>query len=254
MLLNWDNLSIIGPALIAGLLVLATHAPLGRMVLKRGIIFIDLAIAQIAGLGLIVTHQFIHEPPWWLGQVIALASAISGALLLNWTEKYWARIQEALIGIVFVLAATGGILVLSSNPEGGEHLQEILTGQILWVDSQQLIFTAIIYAMVLLLWYRLPRMRQGSGFYLLFAVSITLSVQMVGVYLVFSTLIIPAVAVSQMARNQLPIAYAAGACAYVAGLLVSLVTDLPSGPLIVMMMALSGMIFWNLFPHKHAVN
>jgi len=247
MLLDWENLSIIGPALIAGLLVLATHAPLGQMVLKRGIIFIDLAIAQIAGLGVIVTHQFIHEPQWWLSQIIALASAILGSMLLRWTEKYWSQIQEALIGIVFVLAATGGILVLSRNPEGGEHLQDILTGQILWVNSQQLIFTAIVYAVVLLLWYRMPRLRQGSGFYLLFAVCITLSVQMVGVYLVFSSLIIPAVAVSQMKKNQLAIAYATGICAYVAGLLVSLFTDLPSGPLIVMMMALSGVIFWNLF-------
>jgi len=247
MLFDWENLSIIGPALIAGLLVLATHAPLGQMVLKRGIIFIDLAIAQIAGLGVIVTHQFVHQPEWWTSQIIALCSAITGSLLLRWTEKYWPQIQEALIGIVFVLAATGGILVLSSNPEGGEHLQDILTGQILWVNNQQLLLTAIVYAIVLLLWYRLPRLRQGAGFYLLFAVCITLSVQLVGVYLVFSSLIIPAVTVSQMKKNQLAIAYASGICAYLAGLLVSLVTDLPSGPLIVMMMAISGVIFWNVF-------
>ena len=112
--MNYDSLdiSILGPAFVAGLLVLSTHVPLGQQVLSRGIIFIDLAIAQIAGLGVIAADSFGWEPNGLAVQGVALIAALLGAFLLNWTERRFRDIQEALIGVLFVLAATGGILLI----------------------------------------------------------------------------------------------------------------------------------------------
>lgn len=139
------DLSILGPALIAGLLVLATHVPLGREVLARGIIFIDLAVAQVAGLGVLAAHYFGDEPGALAVQAAAVTAALAAAVVLNYTEKRWAEIQEALIGALFILAASGGILLLAGSPRGGEHLRELLVGQILWVTPQALAITALVY-------------------------------------------------------------------------------------------------------------
>src|SRR5439155_6014922 len=99
------DLSILLPALVAGLLVTATHVPLGTQVLARGIVFIDLAIAQIAGCGVLLADHLGFEPEGIAVQIAALAAALSGALLLTWTERRWPEVQEAVIGVVFVLAA-----------------------------------------------------------------------------------------------------------------------------------------------------
>src|SRR5262245_326235 len=112
------DIGILWPALIAGLLVVATHVPLGIQVLNRGIVFIDLAIAQIAGLGVILADWWGFEPQGWAAQIAALTAALSGALLLTWTEKYWPEVQEAVIGVTFVLAASTALILLASNPHG----------------------------------------------------------------------------------------------------------------------------------------
>jgi hypothetical protein len=103
--------SILLPAFVAGLLVTATHVPLGTQVLVRGIVFIDLAIAQIAGCGVLLADQLGFEPQGVAVQVAALIAAIAGALLLTWTERRWPGVQEAVIGVTFVLAATGSVLL-----------------------------------------------------------------------------------------------------------------------------------------------
>ncbi len=234
------ELSIIAPAFLAGLLVLTTHIPLGRQVLSRGIIFLDLAIAQIAGLGVIIAYSLGWEAGGWQVQLIAMAAALAGALLLYATETLWEDNQEAIIGCVFVLAASGGLLVLSSNPHGGEALKDLLAGQILWVTYSQLIPVAIIYAALLALWFGVGRAKQQNPllFYSLFAISVTTSVQLVGVYLVFASLIMPALAVQKVRQHPLLRAYVTGACAYAAGLMLSALWDLPSGATIVCTMAL----------------
>ncbi|MCL5801715.1 MAG: metal ABC transporter permease, partial [Gammaproteobacteria bacterium] len=99
------DLSILGPALLAGLLVLATHVPLGMQVLTRGIVFIDLAIAQIAGLGVMLAHLFGWQPQGWQVQLAALSAALLGAWLLVYTPRPWPEVQDALIGVLFWLAA-----------------------------------------------------------------------------------------------------------------------------------------------------
>lgn len=244
--MNWMavDLSIIGPALVAGFLVIATHVPLGRAVLNRGIIFIDLAIAQIAGLGVIAANVFGWETNGWMIQASAVSAAMLGAILLHWTEKRFPQIQEALIGVVFVLAATLGLLLLTNNPHGGEQLKDLLVGQILWVSYAQLWPVAILYAIVLSVWFLLDVSKSRSlVFYLLFAITVTASVQLVGVYLVFASLIVPALAARFYAEHRrLLVAYIIGIVGFVIGLLGSALWDLPSGALIVWSLAVVGIL------------
>ncbi|MFZ4480044.1 MAG: metal ABC transporter permease, partial [Rhodoferax sp.] len=193
--MNWHALDwgILGPAMIAGLLVLATHVPLGSQVLERGIVFIDLAIAQIAGLGVIAADAMGLPEGGVAVQLAAVTAALLGALLLTWTERRAALQQEALIGVMFILAACAGILLLAGNPHGGEHLKELLVGQILWVNTTQLLWLAgVTAALLLALWLGWVQRLGRFGFYAVFALAVTASVQLVGVYLVFSSLIIPA--------------------------------------------------------------
>ncbi|MCX7166062.1 MAG: metal ABC transporter permease [Rhodocyclales bacterium] len=242
MNLDAFSLSILIPAFLAGLLVLSTHVPLGIQVLSRGIVFIDLAIAQIATLGVIAADRVGFEPQGWVAQVIAVSAALLGAALLTWTEKRWPDIQEALIGVLFALAASGGMILVANNPHGGEHLQELLSGQILWVDSTQLLSVAVLNAAILALWFWLGNRIGRFGFYALFAFAVTASVQLVGVYLVFASLIVPALACrGYLPRRRLIAAYGVGAAGYALGLGLSTVFDLPSGPVVVWVLALVGM-------------
>ncbi|HEY8554903.1 MAG TPA: metal ABC transporter permease [Burkholderiales bacterium] len=241
------DLSIIGTALLAGLLVVATHVPLGREVLARGIIFIDLAVAQVAGLGVLAAHYFVGEPTFASVQLAALAAALLAAVLLHYSERRWPEIQEALIGALFVVAASASVLLLAGNPHASEHLQELLVGQILWVSPDALLAAGAVYALVLALWFGGRARGSAAGFYLLFALSVTVSVQLVGVYLVFATLILPALAARRhTGRSALWRGYAIGAVGYAAGTVLSALYDLPTGPLIVGALALAAAAFAGL--------
>jgi len=236
------ELDILLPAFLAGLLVLATHIPFGMRILQRGVIFADLAVAQIAGLGVIIAELLgLLEQPL-LVQVVAASSALCGAALLAWIERSVPQVKEAAIGLTFVLAASLGILLLSRDVHAGEHLRDLLVGQILWVDGQQLIATAILSAALLAIW-RLFRQRLGEfGFYALFALAITASVQLVGIYLVFASLIVPALATHRLSTQRMRHAFAVGIAGYALGLLLSIWFDLPAGAAIVWAMALCGAV------------
>ena len=243
--MNWSALDagILAPALIAGWLVLATHVPLGMQVLDRGIVFIDLAIAQIAGLG-VIGADVMGLPHGGLAvQAAAVSAALLGAWLLTWTEKRAGQHQEALIGVLFILAACAGIVLLASHPQGGEHLKELLVGQILWVDPAQLWALAGVSVVLWFAFYGRYVQRLGRfGFYASFALAVTASVQVVGVYLVFASLIIPALATRAAAasRRRLGWAYGIGAAGYALGLALSALLDLPSGAVIVWTLAACG--------------
>ncbi|MEK7361017.1 MAG: metal ABC transporter permease [Pseudomonadota bacterium] len=231
-------LSILGPALVAGLLVTAALVPFGFEVLKRGIVFIDLAVAQIAGVGVIFADFLGWEPQGVAVQISALTAALATAFILTWTEKRWPEVQEAIIGVVFVLGASGAILMLASNPHGGEHLKDLLVGQILWVSPARLPLEALIYAVILTIWFGLGARLGRVGFYALFACAVTFSVQLVGLYLVFASLVVPALATYYASRRRHVKAYAVGMFGYALGLVASLWLDLPSGAMIVWAMAL----------------
>jgi zinc/manganese transport system permease protein len=239
--MNWSaiDLGILAPAFIAGLLVLATHVPLGTQVLDRGIVFIDLAIAQIAGLGVICADALGLPEGGVAVQVAAVVAALLGALLLTYTERRAPQQQEALIGVMFILAACAGILVLAGNPHGGEHLKDLLVGQILWVNTTQLTWLGGITLLLLLaIWQGWVARLGRYGFYAVFAIAVTASVQVVGVYLVFSSLIIPALATRLYSGSRrLVVGYALGAVGYALGLALSALLDLPSGAVIVWTLA-----------------
>lgn len=228
------EISILVPALLAGLLVLSTHVPLGQQVLARGIVFIDLAIAQVAGLGVTLAGAAGFDPHGWQMQASAISAALGGAILLTATEKKYPQVQEALIGVLFVLAACIELLVLANNPRGGEHLKDLLVGQILWVEAANLVPIAIGYAVALAFWFGLGKRLGHIGFYALFALVVTQSVQLVGIYLVFASLIVPALASRRFAPgSRLLIGYGVGVLGYLIGLLASALTDLPTGATIV---------------------
>lgn len=235
-LIDW---SILGPAFFAGLLVLSTHVPLGQEVLKRGIIFIDLAIAQIAGLGVLAAGVMGWEDNLWAVQLSAVSAALLASAGLNWTEKRWPQSQEPLIGILFVLAATGSILILAENPHGAQHMKDLLVGQILWSTWHSLIPVTLLYAVLLAVWFKWHEQIGQKGFYIVFAFVVTASVQLVGVYLVFASLIIPALATRRVhGTRRLFAGYMLGAAAYVTGIALSALFDLPTGAVIVWTMAM----------------
>lgn len=250
--MNWGllELDILGPAVAAGLLVLSIHVPLGREVLKRGIIFIDLAIAQVAGLGVLAAGVWGWEGNVWAVQMAAVGAALLAAALLNWTEKRWPQSQEALIGTLFILAATGSILLLAENPHGGEHLKDLLVGQILWSTWDMLVPVALLYAVLLAVWFGARERIGPMGFYVTFAFAVTASVQLVGVYLVFASLIIPALAMRGRGRcSGLIGAYLVGGVSFVLGVLLSALLDLPTGAVTVWAMAAVALIGGSL-PHR----
>ena len=237
--------SILWPAFIAGSIVAASHVPLGMQVLRKGIVFIDLAIAQIAGLGVVAADALALESGTMV-QISALTAAIAGALLLTWTEKKFPEVQEAIIGATFVLAATAALILLANNPHGAEHMKDILVGQILWVNPDSLGLQAAVTAIILAIWYGLGTRIGRVGFYVLFACAVTMSVQLVGLYLVFATLIIPALATREYRRKQLVIAYIVALVGYALGLALSDWLDWPSGPVIVWTIAIVGILAYAL--------
>jgi len=263
--LSAAELSILLPAFAAGVLVAATHVPLGMQVLARGIVFIDLAIAQIAGCGVLIADQLGFEPSGIAVQIAALIAALAGALLLTFTERIWPEVQEAVIGVTFVLGATGSVLLLASNVHGSEHLRDLLVGQILWAQPARLAWAALVYAGILALWFGMRERLGQVGFYVLFAVAVTVSVQLVGLYLVFATLIVPPLATRRMSaagppqgandpaarsaeggsvsRGRLAAAWGLAIAGYAIGLTLSTALDMPSGPVIVWALVVLALAF-----------
>jgi zinc/manganese transport system permease protein len=172
-------------------------------------------------------------------QASAVAAALIAAAFLIWTEKHLAALQEAIIGVVFVAAASAEIILFGFNPHGAENLKDLLVGQILWVTPEQLIPVAVVYAIVLATYIFGDLTRRRALFYAAFAVTVTASVQLAGVFLVFASLIVPALAVRIAgAQRALLFGYAFGVIGYIIGVLCSAFLDFPTGAAIVCALAL----------------
>lgn len=238
-----EIIEISAPALAAGMMIALVHAPMGIEVLRRGIVFIDLAVAQIAGLCVVLVNLWLHDPEWWLTQTAAASAAIAAAIFFRWVERKFPREQEAIIGSCFILAASLALLALAGHPQGGEEIQHILSGQILFVSWVNILSFLPLFAIAFGLWYIAPTIRTGLPFFLTFALVVTASVQLVGVYVVFASLILPALAVNAMAgRNELA-ATLCGVSAVVVGISFSVVSDQPAGPILVFTLALAAIAF-----------
>ena len=244
-------LDLIIPPIVAGLVILSIHAYLGLHVIARGVIFVDLAFAQIAALGTTVgiLLGIGHGP----GEVLfALGFTLLGALVFTFTRLEDSAVpQDALIGITFVVASATVILLAGLSAEGAEHIRQTMTGTLIWVDWPTIGRMAGAYAVVGAFHYVFrrrflsltfaPEGMEGRRlwdflFYVPFGVVIAFSVNVAGVLMVFSALVIPAV-VAFLFTNRfgtaLRIAWGAGAVAIVGGIGASFYWDVATGPLLV---------------------
>lgn len=238
MMLSYDIFFMLAPAFLAGALITLAHVPLGIEVLRRGIIFLDLAVAQCAALGMLAFHVYIENhdmaPEYAvMGAVLTgLSLALLCALGFHALERITGTYQEALIGCAFILAASLSILVMSGDPHGGEQMKDILAGQILWITFEDLIWYAPLFIGVSTMWLIFKNARQKL-FYILFALTIPFSVKLIGVYLVFASLILPALATVHVSRHRILAGYVLSLLSFALGLWLSYIFDLPSGPAIV---------------------
>lgn len=237
------------------LILSGIHVYLGLHVLTRGIIFVDLALAQVAALGTTMAFLMGHEIDSGGAYWFALVFTLAGAVLFSATRRLTTRVpQEALIGIVYVVASAAMILAVNRAPHGAEHIQALLVRDILWVQDWTVAGKlAAIYAGIgAFHWFARSRFLAATFspetlsrralflwdllFYATFGVVVTSSVQVAGVLLVFSYLMIPSVIAALLARTvaaRLAIGWCAAFLASVLGLLASFRLDIPTGPTLI---------------------
>jgi zinc/manganese transport system permease protein len=247
-------------ALIASLVLAGIHAYLGFHIVRRGVIFVDLALAQMAGLGVALSLVLnVHESETFT-YLLALGMTFVGAALFAWLRGRQRSVPlEAFIGIVFATAQAAVFLVLEKSPSGPEHLKETLAGSLFTVDPRHVLKTAVLYAVIGLAhvllrrpFFEITNDPQGAeargrrlfwwdlAFYGMFGFVVTSSVQIAGVLLVFGFLVIPAVA-GLMATPRpgaaLAIGWAFGFLGSLLGLVGSIQLDLPAAPSILVSLA-----------------
>ncbi len=258
-----DAIALLWPPFLVALCLIGIHTYFGIQVLARNVIFVDLALAQIAALGATMAFMLGHPTQGSATYIYSLAFTLLAAFLLAFTRNWSRRIsQEALIGVIYVVAAAAAILLIDRAPQGAEHLKQILTGNILITGMAEVAAIAPIYLVIgALHWVlrdRLAPSGEGSWlwefvFYATFGFVVTSSVALAGVLLVFSFLIMPAaigVLFADNLQRQLAIGWAVGTLASAVGLAVSYGGDLPTGAAMVCTfgatLALAGLIcvFW----------
>jgi zinc/manganese transport system permease protein len=235
-----DAFALLWPAFVVAICLVGIHAYFGIEVLRRKVIFVDLALAQIAALGASVAFLLGHPVQSAAAYGYSLAFTLAAAVLLAFTRAWSSRIpQEALIGVIYVVAAAAAILLIDRAPQGAEHLKQILTGNIVTSSIDELVFIAPLYLAIAALHAILRRWLADAGsvawnflFYATFGIVVTSSVAVAGVLLVFSFLIIPAaigVLYADTLARQLAIGWLSGVVTSAAGLALSFVFDLSTG-------------------------
>lgn len=240
------------PPFAAAMIILLTHAYFGLHIIQREVIFVDLALAQIAALGSTVAFVMGAQHGSTTAYAFAFGFTILGALIFSVTRVEDSPVpQEAIIGITFVVASAAVILMGSFSAEGTEYVRETLTGSLIWVTWPTVGLVALSYGIISLFHYlarrtmlaitfapsRVKRLRTWDFvFYATFGITITSSVQIAGVLMVFSVLVIPAVVAFFYTRTftrALLIAWATGTVAILLGLGISFSLDLTTGPVLV---------------------
>ena len=257
------------PAFLVSICLVGIHAYFGIQVLARKVIFVDLALAQIAALGATVAFMLGYPAQSPATYAYSLAFTLLASVLLAFTRAWATRVpQEALIGVIYVVAAAVSILLIDRAPQGAEHLKQILTGNILFAGIGELCAIVPLYAAVGLLHFLFRRQLTGFRslgweflFFATFGVVVTSSVAVAGVLLVFSFLIVPAAIGVLFARSlaiQLAIGWAVGILTSAVGLAASFAFDLPTGAAMVCAfggaLALSGVLYAFLQPSRHVAS
>lgn len=249
-------LEMMAAPVVMALILVAMHSHLGWHVVRRGVIFVDIALAQVAAFGVAVSMLFGGEIGTDSTYLVALGATFLGAGLIALTRTHEERVpQEAYIGIIYAVASAAMILVLTQVPHGGEEIRHLLVGAILWVTWPVVIKTAILYAALGgLLWlWRGPLHRISEDhetarrtglrvgwwdlvFYAILGTVVTSSVQVAGVLLVFALLVVPTVMGVRLFRNdraQFVYTLGVGMLAVIVGAGASYVFDWPTGAAIV---------------------
>ena len=251
------------------LVLTGIHAYLGLHVIAREVVFVDIALAQIAALGATGAFLVGHEPDSWASYLSGLAATLLGALVLSLTRSRRRPVsQEAVIGVVYAVSAAASVLLLADAPHGAEHLRAMLVGNVLTVGWGQVGSVAALYATIGLLhwWWRRPfflisldvdrAWREGWRvrgwdflFYATFGVVVASSVRIAGVLLVFSYLIAPALAaglVGGPTAVRLATGWVFGGTLSVLGVALSAALDLPTGATVVCALGLGLLVVWPL--------
>ncbi len=255
-----EVLDFLAAPFVATLLIALMHVYLGIHILKREVIFVDLALAQIAALGSTVAFIIGLAPEGGASYLFSLGFVVLGALLFALTRVRRQRVpQEAIIGIAYVVATAASILVADRAAGGAEHIKEMLTGAVLWVRWSNILQIVVVYALVgtfhwvfrdrfvaLTERYRSGVFQKGDRFwdflfYLTFGLVIVLSVRVAGILLVFSFLVVPtsiSFLLTGTFRRQMLIGWGVSAVVTVLGLALSYLLNAPCGPIIVVLLGL----------------
>lgn len=251
---------------LAAVVLAGIHAYLGMHVIERGIIFVDLALAQTAALGALAGFLAGFEMHTTGSYFFSLGFTLCAALFLSFTRNAVKEIpREALIGVLYVFAAAAAVLILSKAPSEAEHIKYMLVGNILFVKPEEVIITAVLYTGIagfhfvfrdkfMAITKECPGCEKKMNvmlwdflFYATFGAVVTSSVATAGVLLVFSYLIVPA-ALSFMffkgVKARLLFSWAAGVACSILGIALSVFTDLPTGASIT---AVFGLVFTVVF-------
>jgi len=260
-----EMLTFMAAPFTACLVLVGIHAYFGIHVIERRVLFVDLAVAQFAAMGAVVGFLLGHHPGGTWSTLYSMVFATLAAVVFALTRMRHERIpQEAVIGITFVLASAVTILVADRSAEGAEHIKETLTGSLLWVTWPTVLKDLVIYSLLggfhVVLRQRFllitadvqEAYRRGWWvrwwdfvFYLTFGITITFSVEIGGILMVFSYLVIPAciaILLVEGLRARLLVGWVVGATGSALGLWSSYRWDFPTGPAIVVVLGLMLML------------
>jgi zinc/manganese transport system permease protein len=271
-----DLLPLLWAPFLMCLVLTGLHAYLGLHVIAREVVFVDIALAQIAALGATAAFLVGFDLESWVSYLSGLGATLVGALVLALTRARERRVsQEAVIGVVYAVSAAAAVLLLAGAPHGAEHLRAMLVGNILTVSGRHVLDVAALYAVVGVLHWRWRRpfllistdpdaaWREGWWvrgwdflFYATFGVVVTTSVRIAGVLLVFSYLIAPALAgmaLGGSTARRLAVGWGFGALVSVLGVAASAVFDLPTGAAVVCAFGVTLMAGWALLGRRRAL-
>jgi zinc/manganese transport system permease protein len=271
-----DLLPLLWAPFLMCLVLTGLHAYLGLHVIAREVVFVDIALAQIAALGSTAAFLAGFDLESWVSYLSGLGATLVGALVLALTRTRERRVsQEAVIGVVYAVSAAAAVLLLARAPHGAEHLRAMLVGNILTVSGRDVLGVAAIYAVVGVLHWRWRRpfllistdpdtaWREGWQvrgwdflFYATFGVMVTTSVPIAGVLLVFSYLIAPALAALTLGGSpgrRLSVGWSFGALGSVLGVVASALFDLPTGATVVCAFGVTLVVVWALLGGRRAL-
>lgn len=240
-------IDILVSAFLLSVVLVGIHSFFGLEIIRRGIIFTDLAIGQMAALGAAVSLFFLDGNYMYL---ISLTFALSGGLLIAITARK-RETHEAFIGLLYAFGIAGVYIILSKSPHGMEEFQRLIASDILFTPMKEIIKTAVIYAfigiIIFLVYNKISGLFKDAVFFILFAITVTSSVKLAGVLIVFSLLLSPAL-ISHKINKGFPIinAWIIGILINIIAISISYYFDFPTGYSLVFFHSLISLLIFNI--------